>query len=419
MLLTGCLTSRCCVITFGTVTIQGDRKWVTGLNKIQIKEFDSVIDLLEELDREGITGEARVDIYKRYLNFSARQRGVPFCGSFELTPLCNFDCKMCYVHLNRDQMQGRSLLTTQQWIDILDQAIDAGMMYADLTGGECLSYPGFREIYLHLRSRGISVVILTNGQLLTEELADLFAQYPPDSIQITVYGSNEDAYEAVTGRRAFEDVKRAIQLLKDRNLRTFLTTTPSRYMQKDVGELLSFLRSTGVQYGVGISTIPARDDTGRKLSDYAPEADFYVRFHQEQMQLNELLSQTQERTSPAWEAIPKGFSSPTLLTCSSGQSTFHMNWKGEMFPCIPFHAVNRSVLEYGFENCWSWIREQMKNYVPPSECMTCTNRPVCDACAAERTMGILNGPLDKSVCEKCEQLVKHGIITLPAEQACL
>ena len=389
------------------------------MNKIQIKEVDSVIDLLEELDREHITGEDKADIYKKYLNFRARMRGVPFCGSFELTPLCNFDCKMCYVHLNRDQMQGRPLLTTEQWIDIMDHAIDAGMMYADLTGGECLSYPGFREIYLHLRSRGIGVVILTNGQLLTEEFADFFAQYPPDSIQITVYGSNEDAYEAVTGRRAFVDVKRAIQLLKDRNLRMFLTTTPSRYMQKDISELLAFLRSTGVRYGVGISSIAARDDTGRKLSDYAPEADLYVRFHRAQMQFNESPTQTQEKISPISWYIPKGFSPHTMLTCSSGQSTFHMNWKGEMFPCIPFHSVNRSVLEYGFENCWAWIQEQMKTYMPPAECMICTNRAVCDACAAERTMGILNGALNKSVCEKSEQLVNNGIRTLPDVQECL
>ena len=402
-----------------TVIILEGRKQVTGLNKIHIKEFDSVIDLLEELDREGITGEARAGIYKRYLNTIARQHGVPLCGSFELTPLCNFDCKMCYVHLNKEQMQGRPLLTTDQWIDIMDHAIDAGMMYADLTGGECLSYPGFREIYLHLRSRGIGVVILTNGQLLTEELADLFAQYPPDSLQMTVYGSNEDAYEAVTGRRAFEDVKRAIQLLKDRNIRTFLSITPSRYIQKDIGELLTFLHSTGLRFGVGISSISARDDTGRNLSDYAPEADFYVRFHREQMQFIDPLSQPQKKTSPAWVAIPKGFSPQTMLACSSGQSTFHMNWKGEMYPCIPFHSVNRSVLEHGFENCWAWIKEQMKTYVPPSECMTCTNRSVCDVCSAERTMGILNGPLNKMACEKCELLVKNGIKTLPAEQECL
>jgi MoaA/NifB/PqqE/SkfB family radical SAM enzyme len=301
----------------------------------------------------------------------------------------------------------------------MDHAIDAGMMYADLTGGECLTYPGFREIYLHLRSRGIRVVILTNGQLITEELADFFAQYPPESIQMTVYGSNEDAYEAVTGQRAFEDVKQAIQLLKDRNLRTILTTTPSRYMQKDIGELLSFFRSTGVRYVVGSSSISARDDTGRKLSDYAPDADFYVRFHQAQLQFNEPLSQTQEKTSPTSWYIPKEFSPQTMLNCSSGQSTFHMNWKGEMFPCIPFHSVSRSVLEYGFENCWAWIKEQMKTYVPPSECMTCANRTVCDTCAAEQTMGILNGPLNKSACEKCEQLVNHGIIKLPAVQECL
>ena len=28
-----------------------------------------------------------------------READVPYGGSFELTPLCNLDCKMCYVHL--------------------------------------------------------------------------------------------------------------------------------------------------------------------------------------------------------------------------------------------------------------------------------------------------------------------------------
>ena len=28
-----------------------------------------------------------------------READVPYSGSFELTPLCNLDCKMCYVHL--------------------------------------------------------------------------------------------------------------------------------------------------------------------------------------------------------------------------------------------------------------------------------------------------------------------------------
>ena len=112
--------------------------------KHKIKEFDSLIDLLEELEREGITGYRKQEIYKRYLNFRARMRGQAYSGGFELTPPCNFDCKMCYVHLTKDQMAKETkLLTVERWKDIMGQAVDAGLMHADLTGGECLSYPGF------------------------------------------------------------------------------------------------------------------------------------------------------------------------------------------------------------------------------------------------------------------------------------
>lgn len=37
--------------------------------------------------------------------------GIPISGTFELTPRCNFDCKMCYVHLKEEQISkhGREL----------------------------------------------------------------------------------------------------------------------------------------------------------------------------------------------------------------------------------------------------------------------------------------------------------------------
>ena len=30
-----------------------------------------------------------------YISMKARDRGIPVGGKFELTPLCNFNCKMC------------------------------------------------------------------------------------------------------------------------------------------------------------------------------------------------------------------------------------------------------------------------------------------------------------------------------------
>ena len=64
-----------------------------------------------------------------------READIPYIGNFELIPLCNLDCKMCYVHL-QDPSVWHRMLSGEQWISIIQQAIDAGLMEALLTGGE-------------------------------------------------------------------------------------------------------------------------------------------------------------------------------------------------------------------------------------------------------------------------------------------
>ena len=101
--------------------------------------------LLRELDEQGVTDYRRYRQVRRFLSFKAREKNLPLSGSFELTPLCNLDCKMCYVHLQKEQLRGAALLSAAQWQGLMAQAVDAGMLYAALTGGECLTHPGFRE----------------------------------------------------------------------------------------------------------------------------------------------------------------------------------------------------------------------------------------------------------------------------------
>ena len=382
----------------------------------QYREYASVMELLEDLARDGITGHERQEEFLRFMNLQARMRGRPYTASFELTPLCNFDCKMCYVHLSGAQLKKEgTVLSTEAWLDIMRQAVDAGVMHADLTGGECLTHPGFQELYRYLCSRGVQVSVLTNGQLITEEMADFLASFPPTTLQITVYGSNEEAYERVTGHRAFADVCRAIERLKKRGIRLLLVITPSRYMQEDTHALLEFLRGAGVNYGIGTGSLPARENTGRILDEYEPDTELYVRLHRDEQAYSAQFSQNLQPTSKRIVRIPKGFATACKLPCSSGQCTCHINWKGEMQPCIPFHTVTRSVLEHGFEAAWAWIRETVKAYEPPQECQSCAQRAVCRSCPAERTAGVLNGPVNRNVCKRYERYLQEGIVSLPKE----
>ena len=159
-------------------------------------------DLLERLREQNGKEVQRFSNLTRFLSFKAREKGIPFSGQFELTPLCNFDCKMCYVHLNPEQINGHSVLSVDSWKDIIHQAVEAGMVKAALSGGECLVYPGFKELFLYLHSLGCEVSVLTNGYLLDDDRIRFFQEHMPSRIQITLYGWNEDVYERVTGQRA-------------------------------------------------------------------------------------------------------------------------------------------------------------------------------------------------------------------------
>ena len=149
----------------------------------------------------------------------ARRGHLPMYGYFELTARCNLDCRMCYVHKSDIAAALAGELSAAEWKRIFDDAIAAGMKHALFTGGECLLRKDFEELYLYLYNRGICMDVNTNGLLLTEEKAELFAQHPPRRLQISLYGSNDDGYERVTGHREYARVIRALDLLKARGIR--------------------------------------------------------------------------------------------------------------------------------------------------------------------------------------------------------
>ena len=151
----------------------------------------------------------------KYLHSKGRKLGIPVSGTFELTPRCNFNCKICYVHLSRQEQQARGReLTAQEWISLGRQACDRGMVFLLLTGGEVLIRPDFPEIYQALKKMGLILTVNTNGYLLRGELLELFRQDPPSRVNITLYGTSNETYENLCGIGAYEMVLENIKALR-------------------------------------------------------------------------------------------------------------------------------------------------------------------------------------------------------------
>ena len=105
-----------------------------------------------------------------YLYNKAGRARLPISGTFELSPVCNFSCRMCYVRKTPKEVSEspRPILTLEQWLAIAREARDAGVLYLLLTGGEPLLWPDFWTLYEELIRMGFLVSINTNGSLMDD-----------------------------------------------------------------------------------------------------------------------------------------------------------------------------------------------------------------------------------------------------------
>jgi hypothetical protein len=74
-----------------------------------------------------------------------------------------------------------------------------GVRRACLSGGEIFVRPDLFTLIDGIIENKMRYSILTNGTLITPEIADYLADWRPFSIEVTIYGRTRETYEGVTG----------------------------------------------------------------------------------------------------------------------------------------------------------------------------------------------------------------------------
>ena len=77
-----------------------------------------------------------------FLYAQASKERIPLSGTFELTPLCKMDCKMCYIRISPAQQEAIApLRRAEDWIALGKACAEAGVLalgcgrYVGLCGG--------------------------------------------------------------------------------------------------------------------------------------------------------------------------------------------------------------------------------------------------------------------------------------------
>lgn len=176
------------------------------------------------------------------------------CGitgfSIDVTYNCNFRCRHCFNRsgehdFNQKEMTDQELMNLIKEVAVIkprslcicggepllrkDIVVEMGSYYNDITNGET------------------SLNMVTNGYLMTEEIADKLKNAGFKTIQVSLDGANAQSHEWLRKQEgAFERAKNALRILVDRGFYVGVACAPNKKNYLEIDELVGLLEEIGV-----------------------------------------------------------------------------------------------------------------------------------------------------------------------------
>lgn len=324
-----------------------------------------------------------------YLHSKASRNRIPLNGTFELSPVCNFACKMCYVRKTPEQIrtEGKCLRPWTDWLELAKQCHEAGTLYLLLTGGEPFLYPGFKELYIALHQMGFILSINTNGTLIDEDTVAWLRQYAPSRVNVTLYGASGETYRRICGNSdGFRRAMKAIDLLQSAGIPVVINCSVIPENQDDLLAIMILGKERKLNTRVATYMFPpVRREQELTDSRMAPEMSARMLMQRAKFQLNpaafaKFLAREDRppETSGDW-----GSDQGEEMRCRAGRSGFWINWEGVMTACgiTQFPRVEYPFRD-GFVNCWNRLTDAVRSSLVLSGCVGCPKKDVCNPCVA-------------------------------------
>lgn len=324
----------------------------------------------------------------------------PLIGVVEITSECNCNCPHCYVK----GLDKKKRISTDKFIQIANILKDKGIVNITITGGEPLSSPDFKVIYKAFKEQGFLIDVFTNALLMEKDLASFFANYPPRSLDITLYGTTNKEYEHFTGVTAgYDKLCRALELLDKNDV--FYTTKMilNKENYKHISEFNKIARQHNAPFrynviiGKGNNTLKDPQElmlANEQIVEIEKQDPVKIRVFQDLVHKCNCLPYDCN-SEDGW----------SQFVCGAGIDKVFIGYDGKMSPCMTLRYKGLDVFEYGYDYVWNYWGEQRKQKLSKEfKCITCKFLPICTPCTEEfeQANGNKEIPIE-NVCDLAEK----------------
>ncbi|MBI2849926.1 MAG: radical SAM protein [Chloroflexi bacterium] len=314
-----------------------------------------------------------------------------FFVQWHLTERCNLRCRHCYQEKVAGELEHQEICQAMEGIagTIQGWRADYGMEISPsfhFTGGEPMVRHGLFPILAQAHSLGFSVSLMSNGTLISEELARRLATAGVRDVQVSLDGL-EDVHDSIRGKGSFQQAVRGIANLISAGVETNINLTLSRVNYDQLDGLVNL----GKQLGVGAVAFSRLVPCGRgeELADEVLTPAELSDLHAKARALNAGSKVEVACSDPLFSVTGIPGEVPQIDFpvggCAAGMFGVTITSDGSVMPCRRMNLVIGNIKQQSLRELWAdspvlWALRDRRSY--HDGCESCYYWAVCRGCRA-------------------------------------
>lgn len=302
-----------------------------------------------------------------------------FVLQWHLSENCNLKCLHCYqenhkpIQLSYEQLEK----IYKQYKNLLKKLKMKG--HINITGGEPLCNPHLFKILDLIKKDEelISFSILTNGTLITKNIAKKIKSYNPYYVQVSLEGGQK-TNDYIRGKGTYKKIAKGIKNLKKYNIFTSISFTATTLNYKEFPKVVSYAKKYKVDNVWSDRYIPLGDSEDKNLTLNVSQTQEYLSIMaKERLKLKR--KQYNKTTISMYRALQFQKTNDFAYGCTAGDTLLTVMENGDLIPCRRMPIVVGNLLKddmYKLYKTNSILKELRKNTIP-DDCNDCEHAQMC------------------------------------------
>ena len=302
-----------------------------------------------------------------------------FILQWHLGEQCNLKCLHCYqenhkyINLPYDDL----ISIYKQYKKLLNKLEMKG--HINITGGEPLCNPHLFKLLDLIQKDAdlISFSILTNGTLITPEIAKKIKSYHPYYVQVSLEGGKK-INDYIRGKGTYKKIAEGIKNLREQDIFTSISFTATKVNYREFPKVVKYARKYDVNNVWSDRYIPLGDSIDKELMmNYDETREYFALMDKERNKL--MNKKVLHPTISMQRALQFQMTNDFAYGCTAGDTLLTVMENGDLVPCRRMPIVVGNLLKDDMYDLYknNAILKELRQNTVPDDCKMCEHAKTC------------------------------------------